>query len=136
MKRHHRRTRTIVLALALAASAAPSAFAQQDLRSPDTRDATIAATTVRQDLRSPDSRDAAVPHWTGGRMVVVRIPAAAEPAPVASSSGGMDWGDAGIGGLIALVALACAGTVVLVRRDAFRTMFADGTRGWRRGVGL
>lgn len=136
MKRHHRRTRTIVLALALAGSAAPSAFAQQDLRSPDTRDATIAATTVRQDLRSPDARDAAVPHWTGGRMVVVRIPAAAEPAPVASSSGGMDWGDAGIGGLIALVALACGGTVVLVRRDAFRTMFADGTRGWRRGVGL
>jgi len=37
---------------------------------------------------------------------------------------------------VALVALACAGTVVLVRRDAFRTMFADGTRGWRRGIGL
>ena len=134
MKRHHRRTRTIALALALATSAAPSAFAQQDLRRPDTRDATIAATTVRQDLRSPDARNTAVPHWTGGRMVGVRLPAA--PAPAASSSGGVDWGDAGIGGLIALVALACAGTVVLIRRDAFRTILADGTRGWRRGVGL
>ena len=48
----------------------------------------------------------------------------------------MDWADAGIGGLIALVALACAETAVLVRRDAFRTLVADGTRGWRRGVGL
>jgi hypothetical protein len=115
MKRHHRRT--IALALALAAFAAPSAFAQQDLRSPDTR-------------------DAAAPHWAAGRQVVVKLPVASEPAPGSSSSGGLDRGDAGIGGLIALAALACAGTVVLVRRAAFRTTLADGMRDWRRGVGL
>jgi hypothetical protein len=61
--RHHRITRSTALGLALAALAAPTAAAQQqDLRSPDTRDAARAAATAagqQQDLRSPDTRDAA-----------------------------------------------------------------------------
>jgi hypothetical protein len=61
--RHQRITRSTALGLALAALAAPTAAAQQqDLRSPDTRDAARAAATAaapQQDLRSPDTRDTA-----------------------------------------------------------------------------
>ena len=54
---HHRLTRTAALGLALAALAAPTAAAQQqDLRTPDSRDASRAV-PVGQDLRSPDARD-------------------------------------------------------------------------------
>ena len=68
---HRRLTRSAALGLALTAIAAPAAGAQQDLRSPDTRDAaegyappppsSIAAPadSAYQDLRSPDTRDAA-----------------------------------------------------------------------------
>ncbi len=68
---HRRLTRSAALGLALTAFAAPAATAQQDLRSPDTRDAaegyappppsSIAESTgsAYQDLRSPDTRDAA-----------------------------------------------------------------------------
>jgi hypothetical protein len=56
---HHRISRTAALALTLVALGAPIAAAQQDLRSPDSRDAARAATAPKQDLRSPDSRDAA-----------------------------------------------------------------------------
>jgi hypothetical protein len=61
--RHHRITRSTALGLALAALAAPTAAAQQqDLRSPDTRDGALAASTAfaQQDLRSPDAKDTAV----------------------------------------------------------------------------
>ena len=47
---------------ASAIALAPAAHAQQDLRSPDTRDAAItsaARAAASQDLRSPDTRDAA-----------------------------------------------------------------------------
>lgn len=58
-----RMARSAALALALCALAAPTAGAQQDLRSPDARDAALAAEAQRgqpsQDLRSPDARDAA-----------------------------------------------------------------------------
>ena len=61
----HRLSRTVALALALAAVAAPGAAAQQDLPSLGARDAahtsSLAGTTStpRQDLRSPDTRDSA-----------------------------------------------------------------------------
>jgi hypothetical protein len=57
--RHHRITRSTALGLALAALAAPTAAAQQqDLRSPDTRDAARSSTAAapQQDLRSSDGR--------------------------------------------------------------------------------
>src|SRR4051812_33456191 len=49
---------TLIATALLAVGMSSAALAQQDLRSPDTRDAAIAA-TQKQDLRSPDSRDAA-----------------------------------------------------------------------------
>ena len=49
---------TTLAAIALLGATSTAAFAQQDLRMPDTRDA-AAATTQQQDLRSPDAQDAA-----------------------------------------------------------------------------
>ena len=78
---HTFRTTAAAALLALAMSA--PALAQQDLRSPDTRDAAIAA-TARQDLRSPDAGDAA---RTGEiarqmrRFDATSQPPAAAPAP-------------------------------------------------------
>jgi hypothetical protein len=59
-----RRTQLITTAALVAACAAPATAApqNQDLRSPDTRDAAEAAKMQGyQDLRSPDARDAATP---------------------------------------------------------------------------
>jgi hypothetical protein len=55
--------RTFTAALAVLAIAVPAAQAQQDLRSPDARDAGRTVVAPAQDLRSPDARDA-------GRTVV------------------------------------------------------------------
>jgi len=115
--RHRRITRSTALGLALAALAAPTAFAQQDLRSPDARDAARAAPTAaaqRQDLRSPDARDAAAGRGTfnAPEVTVVRLP---QPAPAAD--GGIDWGDAGIGagGLLTAILLATVSTFAVTR---------------------
>jgi hypothetical protein len=134
--RHHRITRSTALGLALAALAAPTAAAQQqDLRSPDTRDAARAAATAagqqqdlrspdtrdaarttqtRQDLRSPDARDAAAGRGTFNApgVTVVRL-----PQPAVARDGGIDWGDAGIGagGLLTVILLATAGTFAVMR---------------------
>jgi hypothetical protein len=100
----HTRIITIgVVALALAAPTA--AGAQQDLRSPDTRDAAAAATTG-QDLRSPDTLDATRP-----------ITPAQAPAPVQPydrTPDGFAWGDASIGAAGMLgIALALTGIALL-----------------------
>jgi hypothetical protein len=115
--RHRRITRSTALGLALAALAAPTALAQQDLRSPDTRDAARAAAMAvaqRQDLRSPDARDAAAGRGTfnAPEVTVVRLPQRA-PAP----DGGIDWGDVGIGAgaLLTAILLASAGTFAVTR---------------------
>ena len=122
-----RLTRSAALGLALAALAAPAAGAQQDLRSPDTRDAaegyappppsSIAASAESdyQDLRSPDARDAArlaegptqdlrspdTRDAADGRGTFnspeVTVVKIPESSPAASSGSGLDWGDAGIG---------------------------------------
>jgi hypothetical protein len=62
-----RRRRAVALAISACVFivAVPAAFAQQDLRSPDARDAALAAEKESQpagyqDLRSPDARDAAL----------------------------------------------------------------------------
>jgi len=94
----------------------PAGHAYQDLRSPDARDAALAAETqVAQDLRSPDARDA-------GRMSTPAQPQLVEIRE--GPENGFDWGDAGIGaaGILAMVTIA-AGLMLLV-----------GARRRRRGV--
>ena len=134
MKRHHRDSRTAALALALAAFAAPTAAAQQDLRSPDARDAARAAVST-QDLRSPDARDAAIRPFA---HTVIADHGNRAPAPAAApASDSVDW--TVLGGLLALVAIGCAGAVVVLRRKTgghLITAVADGTRDWRRGAGI
>jgi hypothetical protein len=54
----HHITRTVLVAFLVSVAMAPVAVAQQDLRSPDTRDAAMKA-EAQQDLRMPDTRDRA-----------------------------------------------------------------------------
>jgi hypothetical protein len=101
-----RRRRAVALAISACVLivAVPAAFAQQDLRSPDARDAALAAEnaakpesdrqihvnpstgfasgagSASQDLRSPDTRDAARGITTGS--VSAPAPAAVEPRTV------------------------------------------------------
>ena len=97
------------LSLMCAAVAAPTSFAQQDLRNPDPRDAAEAS---NQDLRNPDTRDAAV---SGGASPDVTVVKLAQPASV---DAGLDWGDAGIGAgaMLGLVLLLGAGTAAIAHR--------------------
>jgi hypothetical protein len=111
-----RLTRPAALGLALAALAAPTAGAQQDLRSPDARDAAQAAEARQdqpaQDLRSPDARDAGEGRGTfnAPEVTVVKV---TDPSP---ASGGLDWGDAGIGagGLLGLILLGLGSALAVV----------------------
>lgn len=108
-------THTAALGLAVAAIAAPVAAAQQDLRSPDAVDAAQTA-LAKQDARSPDARDAAAGRGTfsAPRVTVVKI---AEASP-ASSAGGLDWGDAGIGAgaVLAIALIAIGGSLAVAHR--------------------
>jgi hypothetical protein len=88
------------------------AQAQQDLRSPDTRDHAARAEShaARQDLRSPDARD-----------VGARAPRDTQPSPAAAPSAGasnaFDWGAAAIGaGVAGALGLAAAAAVTGRRR--------------------
>jgi hypothetical protein len=113
-----RLTRSAALGLTLAVLAAPTAAAQEDLRSPDARDAARAAELRQderlQDLRSPDARDAAEGRgsFNAPDVTVVKV---SEPT---SSGGGIDWADAGIGagGLLGLILLAVGSTLAITRR--------------------
>jgi hypothetical protein len=113
-----RLTRSAALGLTLAALAAPTAAAQEDLRSPDARDAARAAELRQderlQDLRSPDARDAAEGRgsFNAPDVTVVKV---SEPS---SSAGGIDWADAGIGagGLLGLILVAVGSTLVIAHR--------------------
>jgi hypothetical protein len=80
----------------------------QDLRSPDARDA---AQPTKQDLRSPDARDAADP--------APRVPAPAAPVRIVQATpDGFDRGDAAIGAGVAmgLVLLTAGSGFALTRR--------------------
>jgi len=105
-------TRNITATAFVFAALVAPAGAQQDLRSPDARDAArMADGIVSRDLRSPDARDAArLPN--GGRPSDVSTPV---QQVTESPSGGFDWGDAGIGaaGMLAIVALA-TGSALLI----------------------
>jgi hypothetical protein len=139
-----RLTRPAALGLALAALAAPTAAAQQDLRSPDTRDAAQATTAAApsQDLRSPDTRDAALAQeryhgsYAPDAGQDLRSPDARDaadgrgtfnspevtvvkiPESAPASGSGLDWGDTGIGagGMLGLVLLGLGATLIITHR--------------------
>jgi len=113
-----------------------TALAQQDLRSPDARDAasTHERATPAQDLRNPDTRDVTSPQiFTDGQRAIVerykrspsyqatlrevRVANPPEPAQVRSDSG-LDWGDAGIGavGMLGVTLVALGGAVAVNHR--------------------
>src|SRR6188472_3442183 len=113
---HRLFTHTAAVGLAVAAVSAPVAAGSVDLRSPDAVDAARAAAVHNtQDLRSPDTRDNAAGRGTfnAPRVTVVRV---AQPSQV--TSGGFDWGDAGIGagGVLALVLIAVGGSLMVTHR--------------------
>lgn len=103
------------LGLALVAIAAPTAFGQQDLRNPDTRD--MAAEQAYFDFRNPDTRDVADHGGESPKVTVVEIPVASP-----SGEGGLDWGDAGIGAgaMLGLVLLAAGGALAVTHRKGPR----------------
>jgi hypothetical protein len=109
-----RSTHAIALGLVLAALAPATALASNDLRSPDARDPFVAPATATPDLRSPDARDAAAGRSAAGSpsVLVVTVP------QHRSTSGGMDWGDAGIGagGAVAVLVLTGGAALALQRR--------------------
>jgi hypothetical protein len=91
----------------------------QDLRSPDARDAALAAdTSPAHDQRSPNAREP-FPGAAVGPGESAGMPAS-HPAP--SVSEGFGWSEAGIGAaaMLALVSLA-SGTLLLVGRSRRRT---------------
>ena len=107
--RIHSRLTTLAAALLASAALAAPAVAQQDLRSPDTRDA---AAQTSQDLRSPDARDAATGPRTAPTFIVTPAPQA-----VVETSSGFDWGSAAIGAaaILGLLAIGAGGVLVLRR---------------------
>ena len=112
MKIHWMKTST-VLGLVLAAVAAPAAFGQQDLRSPDARDAAaVAAEEAYLDLRNPDTRDMAEGGPGAPKVTFVEVPVAA------ASESGLDWGDVGIGAgaMLGLILLGSAGMLAATHR--------------------
>ena len=95
----------------------PQPTVASDLRSPDARDAArgVVPSAVQgpSDLRSPDARDAALGV----------SPADAIPATVDVSSGGFDWGTAGVtGALLAGLVLVGAAVQSVVRRSRRRVL--------------
>jgi len=113
----HRITGLAMLGLVLAALSAPAAVAEQDLRSPDTRDAAAAAAKRYTDLRNPDTRDIADGGGVSPKVTVVEIPVASR-----SPEGGLDWGDAGIGAgaMLGFVLLAAGGALAVTHRKGPR----------------
>jgi Ni/Co efflux regulator RcnB len=107
----HHTARIMATALAISAVLAPAASAQQDLRSPDTRDAAQRAEQL-QDLRMPDTRDAAADRGLERAPVVEFVDV--QPADR------FDWTDAALGAVtaigIVLVGTGAAVTTVRVRR--------------------
>ena len=141
---NHRLTRAAAIAVAIAATAAPTASADdhwrtqpappQDLRSPDTRDAAQHRGLYQpirpqdqpqppQDLRNPDTRDFADGRGTynAPEVVVVKAPPVAQPTAT-----GIDWQDVGIGagGLLGASLIALGGTLLIVQRRGTRAQTA------------
>ena len=116
------------LATALLAVGPVAAGAQQDLRSPDARDAALASEARNyQDLRSPDARDAGVSAEaqtyqdlrSPDARDVGRAPSSrSSPSTPTVESSGTDWGDVAIVAGGALLLLGAAGIVLFSRRKA------------------
>jgi hypothetical protein len=106
----HHIARTVAATIAIGAVLAPAAAAQQDLRSPDTRDAAERAAKV-QDLRMPDTQDSAAGRGLEHARVVEFVDV---PRPVAD---GFDATDAALGaaGAIGIVLLGAGGALTTVR---------------------
>ena len=132
---NHRLTRTVAVALALGAVAAPVAAAEpadwsppKEFQTAGARDAAdkrytgrgiyepIPAQEPKQSLVHPDTRDYAEGRGTynSPEVMVVKVPAPAD----AVATGGVDWADVGIGagGLLAVALLGTGGVLVVVRR--------------------
>jgi hypothetical protein len=124
---------TVVAALSACAVAAPTAFARTDAPpAPDTSKAGPPITQQTNNIAPPDtSKAVVVSQQPSGSSSDLRSPdakaAAADPgAPTyatptvikVGSDNGFDWGDAGIGagGMLAVVALAGGGLVLVSRR--------------------
>jgi hypothetical protein len=112
-----RSSRAAALGLVVAALAPATAFAGQDLRSPDAQQPfTAPATSV--DLRAPDTRDAAAGRTApkSPSIVVVRMPQRTH------GSGSTDWSDVGLGagGALLMFAVSTGGALGLYRRRHVR----------------
>jgi hypothetical protein len=122
---HHIRSGAVACGIAIALAVPATAVAQQDLRSPDARDAARAqeqtaspgASQILTDRqraiveaykRSPDYQ---------ATLRAATLAGAPEPAQVSSGSG-LDWVDAGIGaaGTLAVVLIALGGVVAVHHR--------------------
>jgi hypothetical protein len=105
-------TAAALIALGLAA-APPAPAAEQDLRSPDARDAAqrAASSPTPVNFQSPDARDVTRP-----RTIVVPV------RSVTVADAGFDWGDAaiGAGGALAAMLLLSGGASALGRRRTAR----------------
>jgi hypothetical protein len=112
-----RSSRATALGLVLAALAPATAFADQDLRSPDAREP-FTAPAARVDLRSPDTRDAAAGRSAARSpsVVVVRMPQRTH------GPGRTDWSDVGLGagGALIMFALSTGGALAVQRRRHVR----------------
>ena len=122
--RHIQRT-TVACGIALAVAAPGTALAQQDLRSPDARDAAIANAQPASASSSQiltDRQRAIVEDYKRSpayqaMLTEARVAGAPQPAQVSSGSG-LDWVDAGIGaaGMLAVVLIALGGAVAVHHR--------------------
>jgi hypothetical protein len=115
----HRITRIAAIALAVAATTAPAASADDHWRYPHLGSA---PQEQSQDLRSPDTFDYANGRGTYNSPEVVVVPA---PEPAAQpTAGGVDWEDVGIGagGLLGLSLIALGGGLVIVHRRGARQL--------------
>ena len=134
-RRIHRPIIACVLVAFAMTSAAAASAPQQDLRSPDARDATAGRGTAN----APDAitsqvftdRQRAIvegfkrsPSYHKALREAATVVKPPQPAPVRGDDG-IDWGDAGIGAasLLGLIALGLAGTMTILhrRRRAGRT---------------
>jgi hypothetical protein len=110
----HHIGRAVATAVAIGAVFAPTAAAQQDLRSPDTRDAAERVQRT-QDLRSPDTQDSASGRGLDKAPVVEFVDVPRQAAD------GFDVTDAALGaatgiGLLLIAAGGAAATVKVRRR--------------------
>ena len=117
----------VLLALATTGAAAASA-PQQDLRSPDARDAAAGGGTfTSRDVSSPQvftdrqrtivKRFKRSPSYQQALREAIKAVNLSQPAPVRSDHG-IDWGDAGIGAASPLgaIALGLAGAMTILQR--------------------